>query len=859
MQYIAFNQFVLKRLSDSCPENFQQKYHLVEAERYRVLGDAANALHHYEMSINLSKEHDFLNDEALANELTADFFIAQHNTKIAGAYLTEAYHLYKRWGATAKLSWLEKTHHDLLSSHHSVFSFNSDNPSKNTSMTTTRSVTDALDLSTMMKTAHAISREIRLDSLLTHLIHSVVENVGSESGFIILKSDHDSDELLIQAEYQVGSQKTKVLQAEPLSESSLIAKSVVKYSALSKQPVVLNNASSEEAFFHDPYIQIKKPKSILCFPLINQTKLSGLIYLENNLMEGVFNEQRLRILELIASQIAVALDNARLYTQLSNQKEQIENLLNLTKEMSKSESKVAAGIIALKYIRRIDSHIDMIESYLYCRQSNDSNQYIGYELAKNQIVADAPLPFTLSEGQTAYLKNLTDIAIDDETLYLPIKSERSSHAVLSIKSYHHRSDQLDPDKVDIFEGISRSLALAMDNIEAERNNRLANIGTMAASIVHDLKNPISAIMGSAALAYRKDSTPEERRSHLDDINEEAKRMSIMAHEVLEFSRGSVQLDLQKLKIEDYYQLIVKRLMSVVAQQNIEFTHSLKSSGTATIDIHRMHRVIINLATNACDAMQQQAQEGRKLTLEISNNDDRLIIEVSDNGPGIPEAIRATLFEEFVTHGKAHGTGLGMAITKKIIDAHSGTIDFTSETGQGTQFIINLPRAFSSDVVNTEIDHSKLPESTMASDDHLSDNIESEHADSLTKDQLGTKKILLAEDNVVNQKVLAAYLKSWHCHVEIVDNGKAALRALESNSFDLLLMDLEMPIMGGLEAAQQIRVNTEILELNRDIPIVALTGHEATEVEQSCLSVGMNAILTKPINADKLQQIIRSFF
>ena len=185
MQHIAFNQFVLKILSDSCPENFLQKYHLVEAERFRVLGDAANALHHYELSIKLSREHDFLNDEALANELTTDFFIAQHNTKIAGAYLREAYHLYKRWGATAKLSWLDKTHHDLLSSHHSVFSFNSDNPSKNTSMTTTRSVTDALDLSTMMKTAHAISREIRLDSLLTHLIHSVVENVGSESGFIV--------------------------------------------------------------------------------------------------------------------------------------------------------------------------------------------------------------------------------------------------------------------------------------------------------------------------------------------------------------------------------------------------------------------------------------------------------------------------------------------------------------------------------------------------------------------------------------------------------------------------------------------------------------------------------------------------
>ena len=131
--------------------------------------------------------------------------------------------------------------------------------------------------------------------------------------------------------------------------------------------------------------------------------------------------------------------------------------------------------------------------------------------------------------------------------------------------------------------------------------------------------------------------------------------------------------------------------------------------------------------------------------------------------------------------------------------------------------------------------------------------------SFLKSAIGAKKILLAEDNAVNQKVLAAYLKSWHCHVEIVDNGKAALRALESNSFDLLLMDLEMPIMGGIEAAQQIGVNTEILELNRDIPIVALTGHEATDVEQSCLSVGMNSILNKPINSDKLQQIIRSLF
>ncbi|MEQ8957464.1 MAG: GAF domain-containing protein, partial [Coleofasciculus sp. C2-GNP5-27] len=230
----------------------------------------------------------FIHNEALANELAARFWLEEDKADFAQLYIKNAHYGYKLWGAKRKVEELETKYPKLLRSpteQASVYTtFN-----RYTTSESTRS--ELLDLATTLKSAHAISSEIILDKLLANLMNILVENAGAQRGILILPS---SKGLLVEATKEADSEEIPVLQSIPLDQFERLSLKIVHYVARTCKTVVLNDATREDNFANDPYIQQYHCLSIACTPLINQGRLQGIIYLENNLITGAFTEQSFR-------------------------------------------------------------------------------------------------------------------------------------------------------------------------------------------------------------------------------------------------------------------------------------------------------------------------------------------------------------------------------------------------------------------------------------------------------------------------------------------------------------------------------------------------------------------------------------
>ncbi len=309
----------LKTWADNCPENFLHKYLLLTAEIERVSGEKEKAMTLFEKAIEQAKLAENLGDIALINEISARFFLSMNIQSVARMYLSEARYWYQRWGATRKVKQLEETYSDLLLKRVETFDSTSSNiPSITTSITSGTGTSQALDLGTVFKASHAISEEIVLEKLLEKLMKLLIENAGAQRGFIILD---EGNQLKIKAEGSVEQKDVIKLQSTSIddlesTDKALLSVAIVHYVKKTKEPLVLDDATHKGQFTDDSYVKANQPKSVLCAPILHQNRLSGILYLENNLTAGAFTSERLKILTLLSSQTAISLENAGLYSKL---------------------------------------------------------------------------------------------------------------------------------------------------------------------------------------------------------------------------------------------------------------------------------------------------------------------------------------------------------------------------------------------------------------------------------------------------------------------------------------------------------------------------------------------------------------
>lgn len=313
---VRYNQQKLKKWKKQAPMNHLHKYYLVEAERYRLLGNAAKAMTYYNEAIHLAQDNNYPHEVALANELAGLFFLDQSQQKIAQVYLREAHYLYQKWGATAKVQDLEGQYLPLIHQPTAPQQNKSESITTTTIHATLHSEEGQrinLDLDSVLKASQAIAGEIVLDNLLENLMKIVVENAGAERGVLLLNKE---GQLFVEAESEIHKNEVKVLQSLPLNQAKL-PKSLINFVARMRESVVLHNALEEGQYTRDSYVIQNKSQSILCTPLLHQGKLVGILYLENQLIAHTFTPQRLELLNLLSSQITISIENAHLYTNMT--------------------------------------------------------------------------------------------------------------------------------------------------------------------------------------------------------------------------------------------------------------------------------------------------------------------------------------------------------------------------------------------------------------------------------------------------------------------------------------------------------------------------------------------------------------
>ena len=286
----------------------------------RVLdGNPDIIMYHYDQAIALARESEFIHEEALANELAARYLLNQGQNDDARAYLHSAMEQYEAWGAKRKVAHLKSRYPGLIVDDRAEAA----SPSAN------------LDLGTMLKASEAISSTLELEPLLEILLGILIENAGAQTATLILETEGQS---LIAARGSAEQVECFLPLSLPVEKAESLSLSVISWVKQTRDHLVLNNAAREERFAGDDYIKRERLKSILCAPITHKSSLSGIIYLENNLVEGAFTSRRLEVVKHLSSQIAISLENARLH----------ENLKKAMDELKESETSLREENILLK-------------------------------------------------------------------------------------------------------------------------------------------------------------------------------------------------------------------------------------------------------------------------------------------------------------------------------------------------------------------------------------------------------------------------------------------------------------------------------------------------------------------------------
>ncbi len=300
----------LSRWAELCPENLAHRSMLLRAEITRARGDRRAAGDLYDEAIVLAQRGRYVQDEALANELSARNWLDLGKTTTARGYLGEAHGLYGRWGATEAVRRLSRAYPDLV-------------PRETLTGATTLGATapsaDALDIASVLKASQAISGEIVLGRLLDALMRLVLENAGARRGILLLMR---GGQLVVEAEHRAFGETPPVLDTTPLEGRDDLPASVVAYVARTREEVLLDEQAAEGPFGHDPYLARSAPRSALAAPIFGKGRLAGVIYLENDLARSAFTPARVEVVGLICTQAAIAIENAHLYADLERKVEE---------------------------------------------------------------------------------------------------------------------------------------------------------------------------------------------------------------------------------------------------------------------------------------------------------------------------------------------------------------------------------------------------------------------------------------------------------------------------------------------------------------------------------------------------------
>ncbi|MCT7982488.1 trifunctional serine/threonine-protein kinase/ATP-binding protein/sensor histidine kinase [Laspinema sp. A4] len=628
-QRVEENQEKLQRWTQAAPANFQHKFELVEAERYRMLGENMAAMEAYDRAIAGAKAAQYPQEEALACERAAQFYRDWGKDKIAQVYLTDAYYGYIYWGAKTKVVDLERRYPRLLGSilnpERSMWSM-TDTLLATESITVTQtgtsqsssadstSLSASLDLATVLKASQTLSGEMDLNSLLARLLEIVLKNAGADKGLLLMPQ---GSQWFIEAIATL--EEAPRVESIPLSDYPEIAETLVHTVRRSLKPMVIGNALGHPRLRSDRYVREQQPKSLLGIPIVQQGTLIGVLYLENQQTIGAFTGDRVETLQILAAQAAISIQNARLYQQVADYSHTLEgeverktqalrqkaldleatltHLQQTQTQLIQSEKMSALGQLVGGIAHEINNPINFIHGNLAHAEQYVTDLLSLVDCYQEEYPQENAVVQTLRDEI-----ELSFIGQDYQNLFKSMQagSERIKTIILSLRNFS-RLDESDIKTVDLHEGLESTLMILQGRLAGDSNTP-----------------PIEVVKEYGTLPG----------------------------------------------LSCYASQINQVFLSLLSNA-IDALRNFQKPGV---------KPTIWIKTKGLDSA----------ALEVT---------ISDNGNGISDEIKDHIFEPFfTTKSVGQGTGLGLSVSYAIISRHGGSLTCQSQVGVGTDLIIRLPES-----------------------------------------------------------------------------------------------------------------------------------------------------------------------
>jgi PAS domain S-box-containing protein len=787
---LALHQRQLDVWAKTCPENFENRALLVGAEIARVEGRLLDAERLYEAAIQSARENEFVHNEALANELAARFYAGRGFERIAAAYIRDARDGYRQWGADGKVRQLEEHHPHLRDG----------NPRPDPTGMLEAPV-EQLDLAVVLQALKAVSGETDLEKLIATVMRLGIELAGADRGLLILPR---GDGYRIGATAGIGEDGVTVALRETAVTSADLPESIFQYVVRTRETVLLHDASADGAFSGDDYLRQHGARSVLCTPLLKQTRTVGVLYLENRLTSEVFTPARLALLKLLASEAAISIENARLDRELQEREARVRRLIDANiigiflwhadgrvldaneeflRIIGYSREDLISGRLRWTDFTLPESRERDLRVLEQLREGGRARATERELLRKEGTRVPVMTGGTMFEGGSdegvAFVVDLTELRRAERALR---ERERESRLILEtipglvatltpngeIDAVNHEliafcgqpleamkewgtNGTVHPDdlphmgpifaesiaagtpydfeaRIRRFDGVYcwlqvRGLPLrdsdgqivrwyvlladvddrkrAEDAIEMARSelSRVARVMTMSAltaSIAHEVNQPLSGIITNASTCLRMlDASPP----NIDGARETAKRTmrdGKRAADVITRLRAMFskrEFTLESMDLNDATREVIALSLSDLQRNRVILRQELADPLPLIMgDRIQLQQVILNLLRNASEAMAEVNDRPRQLIVRTEREGDAGVrVTVRDAGVGLDHQSLDKLFDTFYTT-KQGGMGIGLSVSRSIIERHHGRMWAEPNDGPGATFAFAVPVA-----------------------------------------------------------------------------------------------------------------------------------------------------------------------
>jgi len=434
-----------------------------------------------------------------------------------------------------------------------------------------------------------------------------------------------------------------------------------------------------------------------------------------------------------------------------------------------------------------------------------------------------------------FMRDMAGVVPDEWVL----KRKDLQKITLSVSNSLYTDDSGQKFVVSVLSDISEKKKTEEELLDAKRAAELAAKAKteFLSNMSHEIRTPMNAVIGLTELLLQEKHS-EKTSEYLKSIKYSADNLLVIINDILDFSKiesGKITLEVIDFDIRKLVDELAKTISYKSDEKGILLRKNIAADVPQALkgDPYRLNQILLNLTGNAIKFTSQGYVE---IAIRLSDKQlpgkVNLHIEVIDTGIGIPDRKLNTIFESFTqaytdTTRLFGGTGLGLAITKNLIRMQGGEIQVRSEVGKGSVFTVIM-----------DFEPGQLTD------------IKNEHQKAMEEKNLNGMRILVVEDNKMNQFVAKQILQRWKAEVSLAENGEIALELMENADYDLVFMDLQMPIMGGFETTALLRAGERAVR-NRNVPIMALTADAFFETRQKVANCGMNDFVTKPFDQDEL--------